>query len=176
MSQKVKIIRPKVKGVVVWFTGHSKAGKTTLTKLLYHELKQIPYKVIRLDSDTLPEGIIKPAALDWEQNQRQKNENLIFLSKLLFENGYIVLISSVGRYNHWREMLRSEVPHYLEIYLKCPLDVRIQRDKAKYESHNEYFHFYEEPQNPDLIVKTDQLTPHESLQVILQLFQKRGYM
>lgn len=164
-------------GLVVWVTGHSKSGKTTLTKLLYDEFKQRQYKAIRLDSDTLPKGIIKPEADNWEEKQRLKNENLTFLSKLLFENGYYVLISSVGRYNKWRELLRREVPRYLEIYLECPLVVRQQRDMTgKYESHKEYFHFYEEPQNPDLKIETDRWTTAEAVNLILRLCRERGYI
>jgi adenylylsulfate kinase len=164
-------------GVIIWFTGHSKSGKTTLTKLLDHELKQRGYKVIRLDSDTLPKGIMKPEGDGWEEKQQRKNENLIFLSKLLYENGYYVLISSVGRYNSWRELLRNQVPQYLEIYLKCPIEIRLQRDAAgKYETHQEYFQFYEEPQNPDLVIETNRYSAHEAMEMVLQLFRKRGYI
>jgi adenylylsulfate kinase len=164
-------------GIIVWFTGHSKAGKTTLSRLLFHELTQNQQKVIRLDSDTVPKSIIKPAAQNWEERQLLKNENLVFLSKLLCENGYIVLISSVGRYQHWRDHIRQQVPRYLEIYLKCPLEVRLQRDDtAKYENHSEYFDFYEEPENPDLVIETNLMRPEESMNAILELFRERGYL
>jgi adenylylsulfate kinase len=164
-------------GLIVWLTGHSKSGKTTLSKLLYDDLNQRQYKVIRLDSDTLPKGIIKPEAQNWEEKQKLKNENLTFLSKLLFDNGYYVLISSVGRYNSWRDLLRREASRYLEIYLECPIEDRMQRDIAgKYESHKTYFHFYEEPKNPDLKIQTNRLTTHEALKLILQLLKERGYI
>lgn len=162
-------------GAVIWFTGHSKSGKTTLTKMVADELRQAGYKAVRLDSDTLPVAIIKPEAADWEERQRLKNENLIFLAELLYGHGDLVLIASVGRFGRWRDLLRSKIPNYLEIYLKCPLEVRLQRDaSAKYETHSDYFHVYEEPANPDLIVETDRLTPEQSAASIIALLMRRG--
>ncbi|WP_169306543.1 adenylyl-sulfate kinase [Cohnella pontilimi] len=164
-------------GVIIWFTGHSKSGKTTLTKSIEKLLQHRGCKAIRLDSDTLPMGIIKPEGHSWEERQQRKNENLIFLSKLLMENGYYVLISSVGRFSKWRELLRSQVSDYLEIYLKCPLEVRLQRDvTGKYVSHPDYFHVYEEPENPDLAIDTSRVPIPEATELILRLFTERGYL
>lgn len=162
-------------GMILWLTGHSKSGKTTISKLLYHDLKQTGYNVTRLDSDTLPTGIIKPEAASWEERQRLKNENLIFVSKLLCERGEIVLISSVGRFSQWRDLLRKQVSNYIEVYLKCPLDVRLLRDDtSKYDKHQDYFHIYEEPACADLIIETDLTTPDESKSLILHLLKERG--
>ncbi|KXG44276.1 adenylyl-sulfate kinase [Tepidibacillus decaturensis] len=118
-------------GLIIWFTGHSKSGKTTLSKLLFSELQQKGYRCYRLDSDTLPLSIIKPQADRWEERQRLKLENISFLSRLLYDNNYFVLIASVGRFSEWRELLRKQVPNFIEIYLTCPLEVRLERDFEK---------------------------------------------
>lgn len=165
------------RGGVIWFTGHSKSGKTTLTRRLYKELISKGTKTFLLDSDTVPVSIIKPQAESWQQRQELKNENIVFLSKLLYENDYLVLIASVGRFHHWRELLRKQVRDYLEIYLECPLDVRLQRDtEHKYGSHHDYFYLYEEPSQPHLVIETDRITVDESLQKILILIQSCGYL
>ncbi|MFC4769388.1 molybdopterin-guanine dinucleotide biosynthesis protein MobB [Effusibacillus consociatus] len=165
------------KGAVLWFTGHSKSGKTALTRLLSDELQQRGYRVARLDSDTLPEAIIKPQADTWEERQRLKYENLSFLSRLLYEYETVVLIASVGRFRQLRERLREQIPDYLEIYLNCPLDIRLQRDvQGKYQTHSDYFHFYEEPERPDILLETGQMSPEECVRLILQHLKDRGYI
>ena len=163
------------RGTVIWFTGHSKSGKTTLTRLLHEELKNMGCRSIRLDSDTLPEAIIKPQSSTWEERQHLKNENLLFMSRLLSERGDIVLIASVGRYAEWRDRMRREIADFCEIFLKCSLDTRLDRDvERKYETHQEYFHFYEEPEQPDLILETDRQTVQQSVRSLLDFLHLRG--
>lgn len=163
------------RGAVLWLTGHSKSGKTTLSRMLHEELQHMGCRSIRLDSDTLPKSIIKPEAESWEERQRLKNENLLFLSRLLFDRGDIVIIASVGRFAHWKEMLRKEIPDFFEIYLKCPLDVRLSRDiDGKYETHRDYFHLYEEPKQPDAILETDQQTAEQSVLFLLSFLHRKG--
>lgn len=165
------------KRAVLWFTGHSKAGKTTLAKILADELRQMGYRVIRLDSDTLPVSIIKPQAESWEKRQQLKLENLSFLSRLLYQCDTIVLIAAVGRFRKWRELLKEQIPNYMEIYLKCPLNIRLERDvEAKYDKNKEYFHVYEEPTSPDLTIETDKMTPEESVDLILRQLKDKGYL
>jgi len=162
-------------GAVIWFTGHSKSGKTTLSKIVASELQKQGYRAVRLDSDTLPAAIIKPEAPRWEERQRLKNENLIFLSELLYQHGDIVLIASVGRFRQWREQLRAKIPRYAEIYLKCSLTERLQRDTAgKYETHKDYFHIYEEPERPDLVIETDRMAVQESAAAVVSLLRDKG--
>jgi adenylylsulfate kinase len=86
------------KHAVLWLTGHSRAGKTTLGKLLEQELKNRGCRVIRLDSDTLPRSIIKPGAESWEQRQQMKLENLCFLAKSFYSCDAFVIIAAVGRF------------------------------------------------------------------------------
>lgn len=163
------------RGAVIWFTGHSKSGKTTLTRLLHEELKHMGCKAIRLDSDTLPSSIIKPQASSWEERQRLKNENLLFLSRLLSDHGDIVLIASVGRFAQWRSRMRMEIPDFYEIFLKCSLNTRLDRDvEGKYETHRDYFHIYEEPEHPELILETDRQTVQQSIRSLLDFLHRRG--
>ena len=165
------------KGAVVWFTGHSKSGKTTLTKMVDEKLKQMGYRSFRLDSDTLPISIIKPNASTWEERQKLKNENLIYLSELLYEHGDIVLIASVGRFRCFREKMREKMPQLIEIYLECSLEERLQRDSSgKYKTHSDYFHFYEEPKNPNLIIDTEKMTELESVSKIIFYMQQEDFI
>lgn len=164
-------------GLIIWFTGHSKSGKTTLSKLLFSELQQKGYRCYRLDSDTLPLSIIKPQADRWEERQRLKLENISFLSRLLYDNNYFVLIASVGRFSEWRELLRKQVPNFIEIYLTCPLEVRLERDfEKKYQTHRDYFDYYEKPNNPDVVIDTNHKQPNESVNLIMQYLQMKGFL
>ena len=165
------------KPAVLWLTGHSRAGKTTLGKLLEQALKNRGCKVIRLDSDTLPRSIIKPEAGNWEQKQRIKLENLSFLAKSFYACDAFVIIAAVGRFREFRDRLRQEVPDYVEIYLKCPLDIRLGRDSdRKYARNKEYYHFYEEPNAPELIIETNKTHPQTALRKVIGFLEKRGYL
>lgn len=165
------------RSAVIWFTGHSKAGKTTLSKVLADQLTRLGKQVVRLDSDTLPVSIIKPQAKSWEKRQELKLENLVFLAKLLYDRQTIVLISAVGRFRKWREALRKQIPDFIEIYLYCPLETRLERDvEAKYKRNKEYFYFYEEPLHPDLTINTDKQSIQESLNQILHHLEGNNYL
>ncbi|EGK07647.1 adenylyl-sulfate kinase [Kroppenstedtia eburnea] len=163
-----------IKNWVIWLTGHSGAGKSTLAKSLEEHFRSMNHRVIRLDSDTLPPSIIKPQAQTWQKKQHLKLENLVFLAKSFYQCETTVVIACVGRFHKWRDQLREEIPDFLEVYLRCPLHVRLSRDlTGKYERNQEYFHFYEEPSRPDLIIDTDRLSPQESLDLISSELYRR---
>lgn len=162
---------------VLWFTGLSNAGKTTLTKTLSRQLQHLGCRVVRLDSDTMPLSLIKPQAPSWHERQRLKNEHLLQLAQLFYERESVVLIASVGRFRKYRDLMRQRIPNYLEIYLQCPLGVRIARDVGeKYSRHGDYFHYYEQPLQPDLTIETDKTTPDDSAQYILRELLSREYI
>jgi adenylylsulfate kinase len=148
-----------------------------LGKLLEQALKNRGEKVIRLDSDTLPRSIIKPMSESWELKQQLKLENLYFLAKSFYACDAFVIIAAVGRFREWRDRLRLKVPDYVEIYLKCPLDIRLGRDSdQKYARSKEYYHFYEEPLAPELLIETNKIHPQTALRKVIGLMEERGYL
>ena len=165
------------RGVVVWITGLPNSGKTTVSRLLENRLYSMGYQVERLDSDEVPRSLTKDLSPDWTTRQRQKCTNLIFITKLLYKYNAIVLISSVGRFKEMRDMARGEFSNYVEVYLKCPKETRLQRDeKKKYQRYPDTINYYEETASPELRIETNLYTPEESVNKIMSYLVSNGYI
>lgn len=165
------------KGIVVWFTGLPNAGKTSISRAVFHHLKWMGYAVELIDSDEVPRSLTKDLSDDWMTRQRQKCTNLTYIAKLLYKHNFIVLLATVGRLHEMRSIARREIPDFIEVYLKCPLEVRIQRDdKEKYVRHPSTINYYEEPSEPELLIETDASTLEASTEQIIRYLTEFGYI
>lgn len=173
------------KGVTVWFTGLSGSGKSTIADLVKKRLDKMGIKrVERLDGDILRKTLCKD--LGFTKEDRNINiERVIFLSKILTRNDVIVLTSFISPYKKLRNLGRKEIGNFIEVFVKCPIEVCIKRDpKGLYEKalKNEIENFtgisdpYEEPENPDLILNTDKESTEESLEKVLEKMAELGYI
>ena len=169
-------------GFVLWMTGLSGAGKTTLAIALEKELKARGLRVERLDGDIVREGLTRD--LGFSKEDRDKNiERVTFVAKLLSRNGVAVLCSFISPYRVTRDMVRGEVTNFMECYVEVTLDEVVKRDvKGLYKKAlaGEIPNFtgvsdpYEPPVNAEIVVKTHEQTEAESLQVILNVLDKAG--
>ncbi|WP_054949728.1 adenylyl-sulfate kinase [Numidum massiliense] len=165
------------KGFVIWFTGFPNAGKTTISKLVARYIEQSGHAVEILDSDELPRSLTKDLSPDWETRQVQKCTNLIYIAKLLYKYDVIVLISSVGRLQKMRDVARNEIADFVEVYLKCPLDVRLDRDtREKYRRHPATIHYYEEPAAAELTIETNKCSSEEAAVNVVDHLITHGYL
>lgn len=163
-------------GFVLWFTGLSGAGKTTLAIALEKELKNRGLRVERLDGDIVRKSLTRD--LGFSKEDRDKNiERVTFVAQLLSRNGVAVLCSFISPYQATRDMVRSQVTNFVECYVEVPLEEAIKRDvKGLYQKAlaGEIPNFtgisdpYEAPVNPEIVVNTAEQTVEESVQVILQ--------
>lgn len=164
-------------GIVLWFTGLPNSGKTTISTLVSKKLESMGYAVERLDSDEMPRSLTKDLSPDWTIRQKQKCTNILYIAKLLYKYNVIVLIASVGRFEEMREAARTDIPRFVEIYLKCPLDIRLLRDnKAKYERYPETIHYYEEPSNPEIMIESGKCSSDESVSAVIRYLIEQGYI
>ena len=152
------------KGLVVWLTGLSGAGKTTLARAISNKLASEGLFVETLDGDEVRESLSR--GLGFSQEDRNTNVRRIgFVARLLARNGVIVLASVISPYRQAREdvrrMVEDDGARFVEIFIRCPLDVLVERDvKGLYQKAlaGEIAHFtgvsdpYEEPTSPDLVV------------------------
>ena len=115
------------RGVTVWFTGLSGAGKTTISKEVAQELQKRGYKVEILDGDVVRQNLTK--GLGFSKEDRDENIRRIgFVAHLLTRNGLVVLISAISPYREIREEVRSRIGDFVEVYVNAPLAVCEQRD------------------------------------------------
>jgi adenylyl-sulfate kinase len=172
------------KGVTVWFTGMSGAGKTALAKALEAELRNRGLKVERLDGDIVRQSLTRD--LGFSKEDRDKNiERVTFVAKLLTRNGVAVLCSFISPYRAVRDGVRDQVGNMVEVYCYAPLETLIERDvKGLYEKAiaGEIENFtgisdpYEAPENPDVMINSSTETITESLAKVLSKLERLGYV
>jgi len=170
------------KGFTVWFTGLPCSGKTTVAILVEKKLKDKGYLVERLDGDIIRQSLTKD--LGFSKEDRDKNiERVIFIAKLLSRNGIATLVSFVSPYRAKRNQARQETTNFVEVFLKCRLEICEKRDiKGMYEKarKGEIKNFtgisdpYEEPLNPEVILETDKETPEQSAGKVIEKLQLLG--
>ena len=170
------------KGYVLWFTGPPGAGKTTLAERLKTILNNNGTGVEILDGDEIRKGLSKDLGFSKEDREKH-NERVMFVAKLLSRNGIITLVPLISPYRAVREKARKEIPNFIEIYIKCPLDVLIKRDpKGLYKKAlaGEITNLtglqdtYEEPLSPEIVIDTNAKTIEESVNTILEFLRARG--
>jgi adenylyl-sulfate kinase len=171
-------------GFVLWMTGLSGAGKTTIALILEKALRERGLKVERLDGDVVRESLTRD--LGFTAEDRAKNiERVTFVAKLLSRNGVGCICSFISPYQHVRDHVRENTTNFLEVFIDAPLDTVMARDvKGLYQKAiaGEIPNFtgisdpFEAPENPDIHVRTDQQTPEESAQVILDKLAVLGYV
>lgn len=172
------------KGVTVWFTGLSGAGKSTLADALEKKLRGQGLKIERLDGDIVRQSLTKD--LGFSKEDRDKNiERVTFVAKLLTRNGVMSLVSFISPYRAMRDYARKETGNFVEVYVKCPLEVCAGRDvKGLYAKaqKGEIPNFtgvndpYEEPLNPEITVETQAKPLDECVDFIISRLRELGYV
>jgi bifunctional enzyme CysN/CysC len=166
-------------GAVVWFTGLSGSGKSTVAKLVEKELFAGGRQVIRLDGDNVRHGLCGDLAFserDREENIRRVSE----VAKLFFEAGHIVLCSFISPYAKDRDHAREMLPEgrFLEVFVKCDLEECKRRDPKGLYRKAERGELkgmtgidapYEQPTAAELVLQTDSADPGVSAKSVLDL-------
>jgi len=176
----------KHKSAVLWFTGLSGAGKSSLAHAVEEELYQLGLNTFVLDGDNVRHGLNKDLSfsnLDRKENIRRIGET----AKLLLEAGIITLTAFISPFKEERALARNLMPHgdFIEIHCYCPLEVCEKRDvKGLYKKarDGEIKDFtgisspYEAPTNPELKVDTHALSIEESVQRVISTLCERGIL
>ena len=173
------------KGVTIWLTGLPSAGKTTLAHLVGKKIRDRGIKRLEiLDGDVIRMNLCKD--LGFSQEDRMTNiRRIAFVSQLLTRHGVIVIVAAISPYRESRDHARQEIKDFVEVFVKCPIDVLIERDvKGLYKKAlaGNLPHFtgvsdpYEEPLNPEILIETNRETPDQSAAKILGILEKLGYL
>lgn len=172
------------KGFILWFTGLSGSGKTTISKALEPELKARGCKVEILDGDVVRTNLSK--GLGFSKADRDINILRIgFVANLLSRNGVVAITAAISPYQAIRDEVRAMESNFVEVYVKAPLEVCEGRDikglyakarKGEIKGFTGIDDPYEEPINPEIICYTDQESLQESVTKILGKLEELGYI
>lgn len=172
------------KGFTLWFTGLSGAGKSTLSEAIEHRLKASGQKVEVLDGDVVRTHLSK--GLGFSREDRDTNiKRIAFVCGLLTRNDVICISAAISPYRETRQWARDHIGDFVEVYVKCPIEVCRQRDvkglyklvdEGKIKGFTGVDDPYEEPEHPELIVETDKETIEESVERIFARLEDLGYL
>jgi bifunctional enzyme CysN/CysC len=168
-------------GCVLWLTGLSGAGKSTVATELERELFYLGKHVYVLDGDNVRHGLCSDlgfAPRDRTENIRRVGE----VAKLFADAGVICVTAFISPYRSDRDLVRKIMPRdrFMEVYVNAPLEICEQRDpkglyvKARAKEIKDFTGIsapYEAPLNPELELRTDQLTVSESVAKIIEFLQ-----
>jgi adenylylsulfate kinase len=188
VNRKVRETLLKQKGCTIWMTGLSASGKSTLAFTLEHALVQRNRLAYVLDGDNIRYGLNKNlgfTAEDREENIRRIGE----VAKLFADAGFITMTSFISPYRRDRQIVRDMFEEvglfFAEVFVDAPLEVCEERDpKGLYKRarKGEIKNFtgiddpYEKPENPDLIIKSGELTPQEGAMKILGYLVEKEFL
>ncbi len=174
------------KPFVIWFTGISCSGKSTLAKTLDKKLYSLGYHTYVIDGDNLRHGLTK----DCDFSSSGRHENLRRAgetAKLMCDAGLIILCAFVSPYITDREMLKQIIhpENFVEVYLHAPIDVCALRDKKGLYNKafkDKTFLFtgvnapYEYPKVPDIMIPTNKFSINESIDIIYKWLIKNKFL
>jgi adenylylsulfate kinase len=172
------------KGAMIWTTGLSGSGKSTIAYTLEHALVQRGHLAYVLDGDNIRHGLNKNlgfSAEDREENIRRLGE----VGKLFVDTGVITISAFISPYRKDRDLARETVgpDSFFEIFCYAPLDVCEERDpKGLYKKARagEIKGFtgiddpYEEPLNPEMVIDTSKTSPQEAAVALCEMLEKAG--
>ncbi|MBC8232491.1 adenylyl-sulfate kinase [bacterium] len=171
-------------GFTIWFTGLPCSGKTSVSEIVAQELLERGLNVEILDGDVVRQNLSKELGFS-KQDRDRHIRRIGFVSKLLSRNGVAVIAAFVSPYLAIRDELRQDIENFVEVYVKCPVEICMERDvKGMYKKAlaGEIKNFtgisdpYEEPEYPEVVIETDKETPEESAQKVLDTLEEFGYI
>lgn len=172
--------------VLIWFTGLSGSGKSTVSVALEKALFEDGKQTYRLDGDNVRHGLNKNLGFspeDRKENIRRIGE----LGKLMVDSGAITVTAFISPYKQDRDNVRQlfEEQEFIEVYTQCSIETCEQRDpkglykKARTGEIPEFTGIsapYEPPENPEIIIDTEDNSVEASVNQILNYLKEHRYI
>jgi len=171
---------------VIWFTGLSASGKSTIAHRLEKKLFEEKVRAYVFDGDNIRHGL--NANLGFSNDDRKENiRRIVEVAKLFVDAGIVTLAAFITPFREQRAYLRNQFRgmKYLEVYVKCDLEECMRRDpKGLYEkaraglikNYTGVSSPFEEPSHSDITLDTCLLSPDESVSRLLEYIKVTGFL
>jgi adenylylsulfate kinase len=171
-------------GFTLWFTGLPCSGKSSIADGVFRLIKDRNLNVERLDGDIIRKNLWRELGFSKED----RNENIrrvVYLAKMLARHGIITITSFISPYQELRDYARQQIGDFVEIYVKCPINICMQRDTrdmyrdalaGKIKNFTGISDPYEEPPNPEILIESDKESLEESIEKVISGITKLGYI
>lgn len=180
-------------GWCVWITGLPGCGKSSVAEALIKFLLQRGIRAQLLSSDDLRK-VLTPKPTYSPEERDIVYETLVYIARLLTKNDVNVVIDATGNLRRYRDNARRQIQKYMEAYLECPLEVCIERESKRVETHHAPKQIYksaldgkaptvpgigqpyEPPINPEITISTVLYTPEQAAQKIMEAILEKWYV
>lgn len=177
-------------GWCVWITGLPGSGKSVVSKALIRLLKERGIHAQLISSDAL-RRVLTPQPKYSLEERDIVYATLVYIAELLTKNGVNVVIDATGNLRRYRENARRKIPKFMEAYLECPIEICIERESRRRETHYAPRQIYskavegkaptvpgigqpyEPPKNPEIILDAAKLTPKQEARKILEIITRK---
>ena len=174
-------VEKKLKPFILWLTGISNSGKTTISNELEKKIKFMGYKNVKnIDGDDFRKQINN---FSYDNNSRDKIGYIkLDKAKKYILNDYSVIVSGIAYSKNWRHEAKLKYKELIEVYIKCSLNICIKRDKSgnykeALEGKKKNFvgiaQKYQEGKTADIEIDTEKLTIDQSVEKIFQFLTEK---
>lgn len=176
-------------GWCIWITGLPGCGKSTIAEALLKKLEEKGIHAQLLSSDMLRK-VVTPKPTYSQEERDIVYATIVFVAKLLTQNNVNIVIDATGNLRHYRDQARKEIPKFIEAYVQCPLEICIERETKRKDTHHAPKRIYkrahegkaptvpglgapyEPPLHPEVTVDSSKLSPEECAQKIFDAINK----
>ncbi len=165
-------------------TGLPGSGKTTIALELENRLRDMGRNVEILDGDEVRKGLSSDLGFSKEDRQRHA-KRVTYVAKVLTRNGVIVLVGLISPFRDFRKYAREEIGEFIEVFVDTSLEECIKRDpkglyklalEGKIQDLTGLQDPYEPPEDPELVIPTEEVTVEEAADMVMDQLRDRAYL
>jgi adenylylsulfate kinase len=171
-------------GWAIWITGLPASGKSTLARTVKERLERLGIHVQVLESDVIRKVLTPSPTYSPEERETFYN-SLVYIGVLLTRNGINVIFDATANRRRWRRAARGLIDRFLQVYIRCPIEVCRERDRKgiyRKAEAGEAQHVpgvqeeYEEPWDADLVIDCVRESPETAADKVIEAMRENGFI